>query len=228
MTRPSGARWSSPARRSAIQARSVASNTAPSRLDAVSSGPKTRKSCSRRCARMTSRRNPPSTRVASLDVVAGRAARRRRSRGSRAARGRAAAGRRWRAGWRSCAARPSGASAGELGRERAVVVEQLLGPVGAHPGLELREVLGVGRAARRAAPGGRATCPRPAGRRPPWARSSPSACAARSSASAAARRPPSRARALDRGDLVERLVERARPAPGAPRRARRPRRTSGA
>ena len=39
MTRPSGARWSSPGTVSAIQALSVASKTAARRLDAVSSGP---------------------------------------------------------------------------------------------------------------------------------------------------------------------------------------------
>ena len=71
MTRPSGARWSSPSRRSAIQARSVASKSALSRLEAVSSGPKTRKLASPALARMTSRSQPPSTRVASLLVVPG-------------------------------------------------------------------------------------------------------------------------------------------------------------
>ena len=43
MTRPSGARWSSPGSRSAIQARSVTSRTAPSRFELFSSGLKTRK-----------------------------------------------------------------------------------------------------------------------------------------------------------------------------------------
>ena len=49
--------------------RSVTSNTAPSRFDAVSSGPNMRKS--RGCGPMTSRRNVPSTRVASRDRGAG-------------------------------------------------------------------------------------------------------------------------------------------------------------
>ena len=50
--------------------RSVTSNSAPRRLDAVSSGPKTRK-LSAGCASMTSRRNAPSTRVASASSVPG-------------------------------------------------------------------------------------------------------------------------------------------------------------
>ena len=71
------------------------------------------------CARITSRRKPPSTRVASRGRRAGRGhvdgvvA----EVGQRA--GRAAAGRRWRAGWRSCAARPSGASAASSATQRA-------------------------------------------------------------------------------------------------------------
>ena len=43
MTRPFGARLSSPGSSSAIQVRSVTSNTADSRLEAVSSGPNRRK-----------------------------------------------------------------------------------------------------------------------------------------------------------------------------------------
>ena len=43
MTRPSGERWSSPGTVSASHARSVTSKTAPSRLEAVSSGPISRK-----------------------------------------------------------------------------------------------------------------------------------------------------------------------------------------
>ena len=101
------------------------------------------------------------------DARARAARRRRRSRGSRAARGRAAARRRSRAGSRSSAARPAGASARELGHERAALVEQLLGPVAAQPLLELAQVLRVVAHVRRAAPGASATCPRPAARRPP-------------------------------------------------------------
>ena len=54
---------------SASQVRSVVSNTADSRLDAVSSGPTSRKLSG--LAVITSRRNAPSTRVGSLKVVAG-------------------------------------------------------------------------------------------------------------------------------------------------------------
>ncbi len=103
----------------------------------------------------------------------------------------------------------------ELGQVRdqgAVVVEQLLGPVAAHPRLEGGPVRGV-----RADLGERHLVRAQraldwAARRPPSGRSSPSACAARSSASAAGRRSSRRALArrgpLDRRDLVEHLVER--------------------
>src|SRR5713226_6982443 len=64
MTRPSGDRWSSVGIRWATQTRSVASNTSERRLDAVSSGPKRRKFPV--FARTMSRKNRPSTRVASL------------------------------------------------------------------------------------------------------------------------------------------------------------------
>ena len=69
MTRPPGARCSSVGRVSAIQTRSVASKTASSRFDAVSSGPKIRNVLG--LLRMTSRSHVPSTRVASLVAVAG-------------------------------------------------------------------------------------------------------------------------------------------------------------
>nr|WP_236834140.1 hypothetical protein [Blastococcus sp. KM273129] len=69
MTRPSGARWSSSGWRSATQVRSVASSTAPSRFELFSSGEKTRKVDPFR--RITSRRNVPSTRVASTAPVPG-------------------------------------------------------------------------------------------------------------------------------------------------------------
>ena len=94
-------------------------------------------------ALITSRRNVAEHARRLARAGAGRVDRRPRSRGSRAAPGRAAAGRRWRAGWRSSAARPRGASAASSARSAPRVVEQLLGPVGAHPLLELRQVLGV-------------------------------------------------------------------------------------
>ena len=58
------------------------------------------------------------------------------------------AGRRWRAGWRSCGGSSWAASAASSGDERPVLVEELLRAVAAHPGLEQRQVLGVGRAPR--------------------------------------------------------------------------------
>ena len=63
MTRPSGARWSSPGMIWPSKARSVTSKTFPSRLDAVSSGPNSRNVDG--LAVMMSRSHDPSTRVAS-------------------------------------------------------------------------------------------------------------------------------------------------------------------
>ena len=147
---PSRGRRARGGRRSAASrashARSVTSKTAPSRFDAVSSGPKRRKSS--RVARGSRRAgSAPSTRVASLERRPGLSARRRRSRGSRAARGRAAAAPPFACGFalirrsplRRRAPRSSATSAPSL-------VEQLLGPVAAHPRLEQREVLRVRRA----------------------------------------------------------------------------------
>ena len=71
MTRPSGARWSSPGTISAIQVRSVTSSTAPSRFDAVSSGPNIRK-LSRVAGHHVAQHTCPSTRVASARGRAGR------------------------------------------------------------------------------------------------------------------------------------------------------------
>ena len=95
--------------------------------------------------------------------------------------------RRWRAGWRSSAARPP-ARARRSRTRHAVVVEQLLGPVAAQPRLELREVLGV--RARVSASGTWCARQVPSTGTPSTSsgRSSPWACAARSSASAGARR----------------------------------------
>ena len=175
-------------------------------------GPKSRKLSG--FAAITSRRNAPSTRVASLvrraglrhvdrvvaevgqdEVAQQQAAVRVRVRAHPAL---ALRRQRRRAPGRACRARrraPPAGSCAATPRARA----------GA-PGC---------RARRRAAPGASARCPRPAGRRPPSAPSSPSACAARSSASAAAstRLAARRGRASwMRGDLVERGVERGREA----------------
>ncbi len=69
MTCPAGARSSSVGSSAACQVRAVASNTEPSRLDAVSSGPMSRKLSG--LAAITSRRNVPRMRVASLNEVPG-------------------------------------------------------------------------------------------------------------------------------------------------------------
>ena len=137
--------------------------------------------------------------------------------------------RRWRAGWRPCAARPPArapASSGTQRRRRrrtapragSCCIQRLEHGAGARGSVR----------SRRAAPGASATCPRPACRRPTRARSSPWACAARSSASAGASRcARARAAALDLGDLVEGRVERCAPSLVHRRAGRRPRRRSG-
>ena len=91
----------------------------------------------------------------------------------------------------------------------AVVVEQLLGPVGPQPRLEDARGARRCRAPAAAGPGAPGTCPRPAGRRRPAGRSSPSACAARSSASAGrtCRRP---SRALARRRWISAIRSRQR------------------
>ena len=68
-TRPSRARFSSVGSNAASQARSVTESTSPSRFDSVSSGPNTLKVSG--FFSTTSRRNLPSTRVASPSVFAG-------------------------------------------------------------------------------------------------------------------------------------------------------------
>ena len=209
MTRPSGRGGRRPAASRASHARSVASKTAPSRFDAVSSGPNIRKfvaALRRDDVAQPARRARGSPRSWSRPARG----RRRRSRGSRA-------GRRSRSSTPPLACGFAPMRRSPVGRERLraraagrpSLVEQLLGPVAAHPRLELPQVLGVVAQRPAAAPGARATCPRPAGRRPPSARSSPSACAARSSASAAARRLAvarrrAGSRAISSSDVVER------------------------
>ena len=82
----------------AIQTRSVASNTASSRLEDVSSGPNRRKVDG--LSRMTSRSHVPSTRVASWTVVPGASTATAYVPEVRAAAGLAGGARRSRAGWR--------------------------------------------------------------------------------------------------------------------------------
>ena len=207
MTRPSapGARRS--ARISAIQTRSVASKTASSRFEAVSSGPKRRNVDG--LARMTSRSHVPEHpgRLAGRSCPARRP--RRRSRGSPgSAQVVAAAGRRWRAGWRSSAGRPRARGCEDLrvaaGRRRRTAPRA--GRSAATPRAG-RGAPGC-RGRRRAAPGASARCPRSACRRRPSGRSSPSACAGRSSARSAAPCRPARAAALIAADLVHDRVHR--------------------
>ncbi len=70
-TRPSRARFSSTDRISSCQPFPLASYTSWSRLEAVSSGPKTRKSRRSSVARRTSRSSAPRARVGSWSVVPG-------------------------------------------------------------------------------------------------------------------------------------------------------------
>ena len=137
------------------------------------------------------RASAPSTRVASAVVAPGLVDRRRRSRGSRAARGRGARAPPFVFGLALIRRSPSGASAASSGTSAPVVVEQLLGPVAAQPLLELAAGAPRSSAPRPAAPGARATCPRPAARRPRAARSSPSASGTRSSPRGGRRAPRS-------------------------------------
>ena len=114
----------------------------------------------------------------------------------------------------------------ELAPQRAVLVEERLRVVAAHPGLEQPHVLGVVRE-----PGQRhlVRVERAldlARRRRPWAPSSPSACAGRSSASAGGRRARRRGRAPGWRRSRRGSRRAPRPSPGAPRRGRRPRRSA--
>ena len=156
---------------------------------------------------MTSRRNAPSTRVASWVAAAGS---RHRHRVVAEVRQVQVAQQQPAVGVRVGAHPPitAGRERLQLGTQRAVLVEQLLGPVAAQPLFQLRAVLGILVRLRPAAPGGSARCPQPACRPPPSARSSPWACAARSSATPAARPVLAVAgRALNGRDVVERVVE---------------------
>ena len=104
-----------------------------------------------------------------------------------------------------------------LGRQRLQLrhracpsrVEQLLGPVAAHPVFEHLQVRRVARARRRTAPGASARSPPACARPAPSARSSPWASAARSSASADASASSDCARLLLHGaDLVDGALQR--------------------
>ena len=123
-------------------ARSVASNTAPRRLEAVSSGPTTRKRSGLR--RITSRSTCPQH---ARRLRAG-CRRRRHVDGVgaevRQLQRRAAAVPPLACGLAPMRRSPRGASAASSGRSAPLLVEQLLRAVGAQPALQLCEVLGVG------------------------------------------------------------------------------------
>ncbi len=140
MTRPPGARWSSPSMISACQARSVTSSRAPSRLDTVSSGPMTRNDAGLRTT--TSFSQSAITPLAPARLPSGRGT----SSGVVAEVGQVE---------RGGVAAPVGLGRGAhppLARRRqpghrvedaARLVEQLLGLVAAHPRLEHLQVLVV-------------------------------------------------------------------------------------
>ena len=66
-------------------------------------------------------------------------------RGNPAFAGPAKEGRRWHWDWRPSGGRPWAPNSANSARRRALRVEQFLGPVAAQPGLQLRQVRGIGR-----------------------------------------------------------------------------------
>ncbi len=142
MTRPSGARWSSVDRRSASHTRSVTSNTASSRFEAVSSGPMRRKLSG--LARITSRRKAPEH---ARRLARGRAGQRVPPDGVVAEVGQLEVAQQQPAVGVRVRAHPPLAGRRERGQlvtaARRRLVEQLLGTVGAQPRLELGQVLGL-------------------------------------------------------------------------------------
>ena len=164
MTRPSGARWSSPGLVGSIQVRSVTSKTGSRWLEAVSSGPNSRKV---RCGGVGGDDvAQPGAQDAGrfVQCLAGLGDRHGVSRRSAAGPGNGSRCRRWRAGWRRCARRRPGrrsgrrAWAGRSGRRvrragRTSSSRPACAGASGSPGR------------RPAAPGASGTCPRPA-RRP--------------------------------------------------------------
>ena len=145
--------------------RSSTSKTAPSRFDAVSSGPNRRKFAVR-VESITSRRNVPRTRVASASTCPGR----RTVDGVVAEIGQLQIPQqqptvRVRIGAHAPVALR--AQLGQLGNEPRHVVEELIGPIAPHPLLEHGAGAPGWSRPRRAEPGGTATSLRPACRRPP-------------------------------------------------------------
>ena len=152
MTRPSGPRWSSVASSGPMKQRSVTSNTDCSRLLAVSSGENSRKvpppsgrgrrgiQVAHAAARGEGVLDPwPRPGLPRRHLVAGEVGERQLGR---------AAARRWRTASPTSAGRPRVRGRAAPGTSRPVVVEQLLGPVGAHPLLEHPQVLRVARRGR--------------------------------------------------------------------------------
>ncbi len=190
MTRPARARCSSTSgpKNSAFHCLSVTSNTACSRLDAVSSGPKMRKLSG--LSRITS--------VSQLPEHPGglgdRRAWRRYVDAEVAEVGQPQILEQQAAVGVRVVAHPQLAlrcQRGDVRVEFAVFVEQFVGAVGRQPVGEHLQVFGGVAGAWRAEPGGRATIRWSSCRRCSPGRSSPSACGTRSSASGVvARRPP--------------------------------------
>ena len=209
---------------SASQARSVTSKHGAEPVRGRLVGPEDAEACSG-LRRMTSRRNPPSTRVASLDGARRRGhvdrvgAEVRQLQVAREQR------RRWRAGWR-----PSGARRGAPRRRArgAARRRRRRAPRGGRSASRSRAARGARGwwPGSRAAPGASGTTPRPGVRRRPWVPSSPSGCAGRSSARPGGCGLAGAGALLDRGDLVRDLVERGRHQLVHRPRARSPRRTA--
>ena len=230
ITRPSGARWSSPGSRSAIQARSCHLEQRAEPVGVVLVRAEDAEVPLRRAlSSITSRRKLPRTRVASAVRRAGTRDGHRVRRGSRASAGRAAAARRWRAGWRPSAARP--AAPARAARAQARRRRRTAPPAGSCAASASSSarcsglVASVGERHLVRAPGALDLLAVDLLRAGPALR----ACAARSSASAVARVTPSlRARLLDRrGSSSRHAVEGAGHRRGACLGGRRPRRRPG-
>ena len=170
MTRPSGPRWSSVGSSGPMKQRSVTSNTACSRLLAVSSGQNSRNvpppSGSVRARRTRRACSSPDGRGVLVPWLPARA----RRRAARTARGPgAAAPARSRPplayGVADIRLSPSGREGPQLRHEPAVVVEQLVGPVGSAATPRASAGAPGCPRPRTAAPGGPGWCPRPARRR---------------------------------------------------------------
>ena len=157
---------------SAAQTRSVTSNTEPSRLDAVSSGPKMRNVVGLAADDVPQEgARDPGRLAATWPPGAGTV--HRVVAEVRAAPGPAARARHWPWGWRSSVGRPAAPAPVMAGTGLPSASNSSSGSVAAQPRLEDAPCARAVRGHRRAAPGGTGSCPRWAARRPPWVRSSP-------------------------------------------------------